>query len=99
MALTTEEMLKRVYKKWNNKEFVYIEGFNGMKKKCLFKCKNCGNENYFVSPANLLDKKKIFPVCDNCRKYLRGTLTEDEFKEKLLIDKKVHFLLLENIQR
>ena len=52
-----EEFIKELEEKFGS-GYRYIEGFNGMDKKCRFKCGNCGNIRYFVKPSTLMDKRK-----------------------------------------
>ncbi|WPH64103.1 homing endonuclease [Staphylococcus phage vB_StaM_PB50] len=48
--------------------YTYIEGFNGMNKKCRFRCGKCGNIRYFAKPSTLMDKRKKYNSvnCNRC---------------------------------
>ena len=64
-----KEFIEELYQKFGY-GYRYLEGFNGMDKKCRFKCGKCGNIRYFTKPSTLMDKRKKSDSinCNRCLK-------------------------------
>lgn len=72
-----EEKFKKEFSK--NKNYEYLDGFITRSETCRFKCKNCGNEEYYISPRRILreDNEK---GCNKCRS-VHNKKTFEDFKE------------------
>ena len=51
--------------KYPNNEFTYIQGYMNLDSLAKFKCNNCGNNEYLITPSGILKKKSI--NCNKCR--------------------------------
>lgn len=73
--------LNKLRNKYPNKNFIYLDGFNKMDKKCRFKCENCNNENYLITPNSILYKKDSDDFkCNKCK----VIHNKQEFEEYLM---------------
>lgn len=59
-------LINKLNKRFPNSEFEYLDGYkDNTKTKCRFKCKNCGNEEYYTLVNSILNKRKSI-FCNLC---------------------------------
>ncbi|QQO92725.1 homing endonuclease [Staphylococcus phage Madawaska] len=64
IKLRKEKFIEKLNAKYKNKEFEYLSGFIDLKTQCKFKCNNCGNSNYWITPDYIIKKSNI--NCNKC---------------------------------